>query len=254
MLPRLLLLSPPAFQVTRRAMASEIRFKVRRHCAHINVMRAVIAPPPRPPQQVPGCFPRTVLCGRFPCLPSRRQPFKLQPPPLPPPSAEAPVFFVFCFFLTVLCGKNTRSARSLARENPLPPSFPNCRRLRPLAVHQPSRHFTPFPSARVCTRGCQATARRLYVRTCENCVSCRTLLQKPSQLYYTCGPPAVGRHFTPFPSVRVCTRGCQATEGAAVSMRRAAASAQEAVRQKPANWGDINRNQRRHWKMRKGSS
>ena len=44
------------------------------------------------------------------------------------------------------------------------------------------------------------------------------------------------------------------TEGGAVSTRRAAAVAQEAVRQKPANWGDMNKNQRKHWKMRKGAS
>ena len=69
------------------------------------------------------------------------------------------------------------------------------------------------PSA---TRTASANVSRTTVRSrtslrkkLRNCASCRTLLQKPSQLYYTRGPPAVGRRFAPFPSVRVCTRGCQ---------------------------------------------
>jgi len=33
--------------------------------------------------------------------------------------------------------------------------------------------------------------------------------QKPSQLYYTCGSPAVERDFVSFPSARLCTHACQ---------------------------------------------
>ena len=67
----------------------------------------------------------------------------------------------------------------------------------------------------------------------RHCASYRTLLQKPSQLYCTCGPPTVGRHFTPS---RVCVCMCPRTNQAYAG----------ATRSQPAQttWGGVQRGAR----------